>query len=416
MARREIPIFVGTITPMIPGIGLPGSPPGQISQPLNPSFYQQYGQFGQYPGQIGYGQYNPFYGFTQVPFNNLADPSATMNPYMTNYLGTLQGGLTSPTASTGLGGSGMAQITNISFPPATAVGTSFPLQVSFVNNSPQAAQFSLVITAEQLGVDQVKTPPIPVQPGQPGLITQPMQMPTLLPPPGAVNYVISVQLIHTDVNGSQIVDDSRSVNIPAPTAAITQPGQAVNPSTGQISSPTGTLPASPVPQGAIPTSTTPLATPIIGLNTNRTPVLAPAVAAPISSSTQTHITTPTFSFPKFSFPKSFGFFAGAGAEGEDRNRKAFIHCDQEHGYVTVRGHNFSPGEDIAVHHHIVVHGHENYDGNVLEDDDYAQADHTGRFIISLPIPSFLMGLFGDGIVSVRGERSGKKAKGTTSFR
>ena len=411
MARREIPIVIGFVAP------------------LSPFPYPQPG----FPGPYPFPQYTPPFPSSITPGLGSSIGLGGINPsspYMTNYLGTLGGAITPPTAGTGAAAaSGLASILGISYPPATAVGTSFPVAVSFVNNSGTPAAFSLIITAAQLGVDQVKTPPTIVQPGQQGIITQQMQMPTL-GAPAIGSYVVSIQLVHTDQNGAQIADDSRQFNLPAPTAAVALPGESINPTTGQISSPTGMLPASPVPQPAVPVSTAP------GLPVVTQP--AQAITTPAPQPTVSHTTfsnnpsfaIPKFTMPTFNFPSGFhlGFLAMSDPDGDgihemnqlERTHKAFVDLDDENtddGFFNLRGYGFAPGENCHIHHHVVAHGNQDIEGSVDEDDFIATADHTGRFNVSLPTPEWLTGgIIGDGIISVKGHRSGKKAHCTSSFR
>jgi hypothetical protein len=134
-----------------------------------------------------------------------------------NVAGGLLGGIGMTTASMGQGMSGMAMINNVVVPPMTAVGIPFTLMVFFTNTSMQSLQFAGVINIQGLGIDMVTTSAIQVAPGQTGQVAQNLSVPSTLAG-NALNYPGSVQIIHSNANGGQVLDDQTTFTIPAPTS------------------------------------------------------------------------------------------------------------------------------------------------------------------------------------------------------
>jgi hypothetical protein len=230
MARRDQIIMVGG------GVGQPLNIGASVNP--NPTIGPDGLPIAMFPGSTGgiggtgagdIGIPNPNAGM----FSSLGGGST--GSYLPNYVGTLAGGITPSTVS-GMEG-GLAKITSVITPPVTAVGTSFPLIINFINIGQMAAQFRVSMTLEQLGIDMVDTPPIYVMPGQPGMITQTLGIPTIAGP-NVGAYIGTVQLIHGDQYGGSVVDDAKGFSIPSPSGIALQPGTSILPS-GQVIPPGG---------------------------------------------------------------------------------------------------------------------------------------------------------------------------------
>jgi len=297
--------------------------------------------------------------------------------------GLVPGLLTPPTATGagplgGITGLTQAKIVNVVSPPFTAIGTSFPIEVDFVNNGPVPGQFRLILTFAQLGIDQVGTPPQVVQPGQIGSIRQQMQFPVIHPPPGP--YVGSAQLVHTDSTGAAIVDDAADITLPPPSGAALTPGEGIISPTGQLVPPSnvGLLPgvAAEVP-GIVPSPLGPI------------PAVGPVPISP---------------------PTPF-FRPGPGIGCGSVTQNAVI-IGNNFGTgqpIAISGYNFCPLEPVIVHHRIVLHGFPQIEGHVIDLDDATVADNSGRINLHVPMPRLPVGARGDGTFQATGRTSNKSA-------
>lgn len=300
MARRSfiIPIVsaVTTIQPLpySPVPPFPGLfPPAGTSSLGFPSPFEPYSPFGlpPLPGFLG--------GVGGGPFGNI-NPLGNVNVgggAAQNIAGGLLGGINQDQttggviASMGGGAMGIAKINNVVVPPTTAVGVPFTLQIFFTNNSSMPMQFAAVLNVQGLGVDMVQTPNIAVQPGQAGTIAQNMQIPAQTAG-NASSYPGSVQIVHHDVNGMQILDDQTTFTIPAPMAVATTMVDATGAVVDTTKMPTNTMSMASMPMMAMtgpPSTVTPDT--MMAAITGATPTLpsTPGVGiVPMNSMTAMH--------------------------------------------------------------------------------------------------------------------------------